>query len=587
MIQVKVLTDQDSYRVSNVIFAVLEEKGCPLPDPAGILSRVRVSKKGNVLIDDTLYLSNDLLLKAGVKKPEGIKDFLLMLTDDAVQKLRNKLTSAPSLNVKLEPLTLDDFLTDVPYENDESLKTAIYAFTEVHKKYSEILFEYGKSLFNGKFPSFICRKSAVKRAICPARPEDTGIKKNKWTGAVVIVCKACGFAAVQQPLRRSWEYAKGISLEGDKVDIVEGLQIYYADKLKESGVIEEAERRLEEMENSLQGFVAGPRAVRALFELESLVKSLRSLGVVRQGSVFNISGTGLLADAQVVRDRLALFAVEVINEWKIPEEEARQNLLQFWETSGRAIWNDYEEKWAALPVLHKIIPGVREAHERLSSFMKDWENGRVSASTGSFRMGREPVNALEEKALSAVAGRLLADFEDALRRAVNRYPLPEAAEAVIALLLEKPKKMGTITAAAVLTGSKSQKVLSEHYDKCSQYGVLAKKVTQKEAHRIIENMLSDNLLAVKTVGWHDLPVLFVPKEVENCFYIFKKEGRKEREKTLEEKLKLIEMAVQKKDWKAVAVMQKEGFFPAETALRVAAVLWPAGKAAKTFKKTVV
>lgn len=586
--QKRVLSDQDNAHIGSLIVSVLAQKGYCLPDPSAVLSRIRVSKKGNVLIDENLYISNDLLVSTGITEPKKLKDLLLTLTDSALEKLKSKLLSAPSVKVNLEPLTINDFLTDViPYENDQSLKTAVYAFSEIHKKYSEVLRQYGQSLFGGEFPSFICRELAVKRATCRALPEDAAIKKNKWTGAVVIVCRACGFAAVQQPLKRSWEYAKGISLEGDKTYITEGLQIYYADKLKQSGVIEEAERRLEELKNGLQGFVPGPRAVRALSDLEFLVKSLRSLSVVRQGSVFNISGTGLLADAQAVRDRLAFFAAEVANEWKIPEEEARQSLLQSWEAFGRIIWNNFEEKWAVLPVFYKIISGVREAHERLSDFMSDWENGRVSASTGSLRMGREPVNALEEKALSVIADRLLVDFESALKRAVSRYPLPEAAEAAIFLFLEKPKKMGATTAAAVLTGSKSQKVLAEHYDKCSQYGALAKKITQKETQKIIENMLSDDLLAVKTVGWHDLPVLFVLKEIEKYFYIYRQVNKKEREKTPEEKLKLIELAVQKKDWEAVAEMQKEGFFPAEAALRIASVLWPAGKAAKMSRKAVV
>ncbi|SMB96899.1 RQC domain-containing protein [Thermanaeromonas toyohensis ToBE] len=567
------LTKGDSPAVREAFRLALERAGFGPARPES-LSRIRVSSQKNIVLDDKLLVGRELLERCGVGSAEGLRELLSRLAPTAAAWLKRVLDGAPG-QVAVMPLTELDFLGYEASGEERPLGAFVEAFKKHHEWYSSEL----RCLLEARFAGIVPERSsgAVSRALCEVSREEY-VAVRTVGGAWVFRCP-CGVSAVVSSQGHVQVDKRGVAqLEQDKATIVNLAKSVWAEKLSRDGIVDSAQRCLERVRESLAGYFYPAAVAKKVSELEALVRNLRAGNLVVRGEVLAVPGPQPPVRVYEVKDYLCSTLEEILNAPKVPAGEIQGVLRQAWENSGKELWEEVRSRWEALPELCKIMPLVKNAYGEAAAFAEQWEKGNLALQDGAVLMGgRRIAPPYGDNALAELK-QLKQRFEFQASQAVS----PQASdiiEAALRFFMRHPNQVGATTAAAILTGSRAQKIVKEGYTKLPEYGLLKSRCSQRKVVEVISWLTRQGLLQVTYKGYYGLPVLKVSGPVAE---LLKESGAVLTTTYVEEDA--VPKAASRKDWEVLAEMAGQGVFAARAALATAAALWPSGKAARLWKE---
>ncbi|ACX51995.1 RQC domain protein [Ammonifex degensii KC4] len=592
-------------RVVGALLAGLQAKG--LSVPPGSAGRFRVSKKGNLLLDEKLLLASDTARTLGCETPEAVLELLRSsLSDEAASEIHQVLCSPPG-GKEPRQITALDFVAKPPEELAEKIWPV---FEAKHMAHSQELAAYAEEVFRDLPAGPPENARAVARARCRPKPEDLTFR---YDGAVCLaVCSACGFTlAFSASVGRHLPgHPKNSSLGQDKDELSDLAGKALSRRLAEAGLPGKLEGLAREVKAALAERICLPEVYRWLKVLDSVASGIQKGSIRWQGSGWVVASFSLpSADPTYLVEYFERRTKEVLSLPSTPLEGLREVLRRFWEGSGRKVWEKAEALHSALSPIMKALPEVRRSYENMRRFAEALSEGRIRVTgEGQCFVGNECLKQFDGQTLARILDRLFSAFERAVQQnmafglsdeqvpaeILNRLlPAPgqkggekldrEVVLEVLRLLAARPKKMGATTVAAVLAGSRAKKVSDRGFDKLPSFGRFKGLYTQQELVRVVERMVRAGLVAETYVGVHGLRVLYLPREVEKALLssLSSEEGTLEVE---DARVKRAARAIQKHSWGELAEMARDGFFPAEAALAAAAALWPSGKAPKLLKE---
>jgi hypothetical protein len=562
---------QKGVRAAEALLAGLAAKG--LSVPPGSAGRLRVSKKGNLLLDEEPLLASSTAEALGARTPEDVWVLLCEMLSDEAARMVHRVLCSPKGAEKPRQLFASDFVMEPLEGVPQSVWTV---FKKEHEAHSAMLAEHAEKVFCGLPVGLPDDARPVVRIRCRPQLEAAALE---CRGAVCVVrCSACGFAAVFSRISgRLLSHSESTSLAQDGAELTRQAELLLSRRLAEAGMPEKLKSLAREIEAELEGRIGASEAYARAARLRSLAESIRNAGVRWWNGEWEAASVRLPStDPSVLMEHFERWAEEARRLPSVSVEQAREALVRFWEESGRAAWEKAEALWAELLPVFRILPEVRQAYEKLRRFAEALSAGRFEVKNRQCFVGGEVVAWLDGPSLAAVLDRLCRSFERAARGGGKKGLNMEAVFGVLHLLAGRPKEMGVTTVAAVLAGSRARKVLDRGYDKLPQYGLLKGRFTQEELVRVAEEMVRRGLVGTAYVGRHDLRVLFLPKHMEEAVLSRSASGGQEEGVLLER----AERAARKRGWDELAEMASEGFFPARAALAAAAALWPSGGAAK-------
>lgn len=549
--------------------------------------RFRVSKRGTVLIDEQPVLTHDVLERAGlagetqVERAENLKRLLTeMLSPCAVRALHDALV-LPKGKARFPKIGLENFVVGKGMELPEKGWTA---FEAAHVKYSGTLKAQAEKLLAGLDLSLFGSLGLLRRTECQPEQKDV-VASVDARGVWVAECRKCGFTAAFAP--KSWVWlngdCRGSDVFKDGAELLNRVAFVLAERLRRSDEFREADRLCAALEEEMAARVPCARAQELLFQLKILTQSVRESRVEWRDGAWMVMPFRVPPEPAAVLERCAE-AVEEARSLPAPTlSEAREMALRFWEKEGGLRWESVRRLHAELPPLLRLAPRVEQAWNRLESFVSALKAGRFETRDRQVCLGSERMSVADEASLGTALAELICEFEGVARGPGGEVPSFDVAVEVLKLVAARPKEMGTTTVAAVLAGSKARKVLERKYDKLPQYGVLKGRCSQAEVVRAVEKLAEMCLVSVVHVGWHDLPVLHLPKAVREAVRSGALSAEPEDGARL---LERAERAARKRGWDELAEMASEGYFPARAALAAAAALWPSGGAARLLTGAV-
>ncbi|WP_353928729.1 RQC domain-containing protein [Desulfofundulus kuznetsovii] len=581
----KILNKSDSQWVREIFRRVMEQKGC-VPRQQKSFERIRVSKKGHVLLDNSMILSNSFLKREGALTENGMEKLLSTLLPAAVEKIKDALDSPPN-RCPLPALNACDFAAETePGEEPPAL--LLEKFAEYHRDYSARLRKFTGKVFDGlaPFPEFES-ESVAARAGCVVSPETFSVVRRR-DGRWVLTCGRCGLIAVFPSIEAGKPQPDQIGTNIDKD--MQIITLYAASAwskyLYEDGIINEAERCAKEAEEKLAGHIYSKELAAKLHELKTIAGNLKRGELTLYGDSLAVPGPKPPVPVRAVGEYLASVLTEINAGQKMSVEEVRHVLCQTWGESGKELWEKAQNKWAGLPALYRLLPAARRAYERLSAFAGAWEQGKIKVIGGVLHLGGESFATPDGQTALSILEHHFRQFEDSL---TGRELLGdiETIKKVLQYIADNQGEVGVTTAVAVLTGSRASKIMQKGYDKSPYYGILRGQYTQQKLAELVNRLVREGLLTVKYIGYYELPVLHVPKAVQKAL------GELEKGVSTEEKkdrlCRMIDTAVKNRSWEELGSMVREGEFAAEVVLVAASIFWPTGKAAKVLtevRKTV-
>lgn len=577
-----VLHRKDTGWVRETIIKTLKKGGLSEKGEQIIKKYCRVSKAGNIMLADKLLLPRKFFNFFRKHDKTVIREILTRLKDDVMKEIIGWIEQGGPNFPGIRQLILDDF--DLNREATEEEKEILESkFLKAHKQCIDNMKNEIKLLLAGideEIWESIIPPDILNRLNCEGNIISIEYIENEFVFLIACSCGICGEVNTfesPQILNNNWNDIREVERE-----VVKHCFSYY-----------ESFQLLEKLEHCCN---QAKDIERNYFLTQNARSKLEGIKVIKAALKRPDSITCVYSDRENLwrfgSQRLPNISVETVyeiaqnmlrdvQEGKLfPRENISKRLKEAWESVGKAMYEDVQKTWLDLPFGVKIKASVIKKYEKLVAFANSCANGEIILSPrGEISIGNVTVHtANEEKFIENTMQHLWDEFKKVVSETNINYD-PHLLYHVLYTIKENPKEMGVTTVAALLTGSKSQKIISNKYDKSSSYGVLKGVITQKELNDLIKNMVKDGLINVAYVGWHDLPVLYIHETVEKQL-----ESMQAPEPIFTEKKQSvsIEEAVNKREWDKLAEMAKENW-SAEAALKTAAVLWPSGKAAKAVK----
>jgi hypothetical protein len=574
-----ILTRNDSSEISSVIIDILGRYG--LLEQGAVKARklFHVSKAGNIVFADKLLLSAKQLSDLGIKTKNEVKNLLSYLKKSTAEEIIEYIRLVP--NHPIRELTSDDFDFEREITDDEK-SLLIAKFNKVHQKYVNDLKKDIDRLFTGLDVGFetLLPAGVLNRLKCNAESISCSFDKKKIR--FLMKC-SCGIEAEAYGIFQ----CQVLNKKEDDFQLVQAKVIdYYFNTYEKFQLSVKVKSCFDQAEQINEAYFIDCNACPKLKELKNLKTVLEKQRSIRFSTKSGLWEFGFMQLPDIAAETICKAAHDALNYIQngrlFLREGIEERLKKTWEAVGKKVYEEAEKMWYELSCLDKLRYPIASAHEKLVSFANACSNGEVKLSQNKeLLVGGVTVDTDNEEKFIAETVKLLADgFQCAvnLTTAVNYNEY--IAYQVLCTIGAYSGKMGVTTAAALLTGSNAQKIIANKYNRSSYYGTLKGRITQKDLCDLIKNMVQDGLLNIKYVGWHDMPVLYIPEAVKRQLDAMPPlEDVPDKEKRV---VYTVEEAVNKRAWAELAEMAKEDW-PAEAALRVAAVLWPSGKAAKAAK----
>jgi len=570
---VKILTKADSQSISAAIVNTLKKYNLSEENRLRALRYLRVSKAGNIILCDRPIITGRLLEQYGAKSKNDVECLLKCLTEKAARKIISWVDEIGRGGASLAgELTPEDFNLETELSQHDR-EMMLVKFSSVHENHSRSIEEKLVKLYAG-----LEIETAPKKILNQINCAFDRIEVTRKGFGFVIKC-GCGLKVEVDGQLRQF---KPLDVDWDKLS-AEVINIHL-EKYRKVQLVDEIEHYRKQAEDIEYAFFLNSKARLSLVDLKeisSAIKNYRMISFSNHG-LWRF-GAVLLPDisAETLRAYTRKAFSTIQKGRLVSKSEVQKKAKEIWESVGKSVCGDYEKAWRELPVTVRMRKSVVNAYRDLKDQEEAWSKGKITLSSKD----RLLINGMEIDEISEESVRRTTQiFVNRFKHAVDSAKAAECdqyvAYQVLCLIRDYPKKMGATMVAALLTGSKSQRITRNKIDRNPYYGTLKGRITQKDLVEFIKNMVSDGLLKVKHIGWHDMPVLCLPDDTKELFDNLEQPERTEAPPV--KRAETVEEAVNKRDWDSLAEMADKNW-AAEVALNIAAVLWPTGKAAKALK----
>ena len=583
------LRKEDSGWVRKTIVEVLSKYGLSEQEGEVVERHCRVSKAGNIVLADKLLLFHNLFYAFHVHSKDMAGELLRRMKSFAaeeiiqcVRDLSNYTTSCQLKDWKCRELTPDDFDIDVEEITEEEKEMLRDRFYKAHDDYISTLRNHIDKLFTGLGKDafeILVPADVLKRLNCKGDLRSIDFDKKEL--AFLLKC-SCGISGKLNTFLCQVVNDKWADITKCEKEIVE----HRFDTYESFQLLTKVDFCCSQAEDTARAYFLTKNARSKLEELRTLKSALRKPSQIKYSVESGLWGVGSKKFPDITAETIyeaAQSALQDVRNGKLLSKEGvKERIKEAWGFAGKESYDEAGRIWSGLPFFTKMRVSVASAYTRLVSFANACANGEVIVSQrGDIIVGEATIDTDSEKKFIENMIKIYLDkFKNAVNSAgtvgYDQYIMYQ----VLRVVAEHQEKMGVTTVAALLTGSKSQKIMNSGYNRSSSYGILKGVITQKDLANLIKNMVQDGFLSIKYVGWHDMPVLRVPEvEKRHLESIPPPEGTPGEGKQV---TYTVEETVNKRAWDRLAEMAKESW-PAEAALRTAALLWPSGKAAKAVK----
>jgi len=575
------LCQKDSIEVNAIIIKAIND--CcykyNLLAPGQDLSCFRVSNAGNILMSNKILISNNLISYLNMSSKNDIKELMACLKENSLKEILvwiEKFISNYSCSGSRE-LTVSDF--DFTYQVEEKNKEFLQsAFLQAHQKYINSLEKEIKEIIKGlgEFEDLI-PVTVLSYLKCAG----TDLKLIRKRFKYFIRC-TCGLEA-----EADLETFKCRLLNNQEEQIIQCVQNvtkYCLDKYKEHQIPVLLKNYDEQVDIIERDYFLNSSAYLKLSELKTFketVEGQRKIEYFRHSNKW-IFGSKTLPS--ITPERILSLIQEtfrVIQNGKLfLKTEAQERIREIWITKGREKFDECNRIWSALPFTVKLF--TVNLYKQFKIYTEECSKGNVHALNGRLIIGGTEVETINEEsiinAFQSYINKIKKTADSIEPDRDNAYSILKVIESSL------PKKMGITTVAAVLTGSRARKVIDRGLNKNAYYGAL-KNISQIDIINQIKRMIESNILKIRYIGRKDLPILCLTDETKKLITSLSVSEVPEivQENNTDEKSTVkIEDIVNRRAWDILEKKSKKDF-SAEAILKVAAVLWPTGKAAKIVK----
>jgi len=543
----------------------------------------RVSKAGNILIADRTLISNELLDSLNLRTKDKVKKLISCLKEQSIKEILSwseKNTSSNLSGPECKKLELSDF--DISGQVEEEVKEPLQdIFFRYHQIYVNELKEKLQKL-SQKLDKSLIPEDVLSRSECPGRSLELNRKRLKY----FVKC-CCGLEA---EIEIDTSKCRFLNQGEDIEKCIQNIVQYYLKAYKKFQIPELIKDFCTQAENISYDYFLSSRAYSELIELKAFKEAIegqQKIDYLQYSNKWKI-GTKTLSDItpETISSLIEKTFQFIQNNKLFLKVDARKIIKEIWETKGKEKYDECCQVWSELPFVAKL--SAINSYKQLKIYAEECSKGNIQLlSSGRLTIGETEIQTINEESIVCVVELCLKDFKENAEHVEKIKYNQNIAQSILKVIeFSRPKKMGVTTVAAILTGSKTKKILERRLDKSPYYGIL-KNASQMSIINQIEKMKQNNILEIEYVGRQDMPCLRLTDEVRKILIsspapeaILDKEdeGDKNKDMYIDE----IKEAINKRAWDILEERSKKDI-SAEAALRVAAILWPTGKAAKITK----
>ena len=534
---------------------------------------VKVSRRGNLIFHQQLLLGWDVLQTLQARTLEAILALIGQLTDDAGQSLIQWLQRPRKHGGALMPWTAEAFPAPDASIAPEVLARIRAEFASAHRAAWDAI-----TTFAANWGGIL-----EDSALCPAPPP---VHAATWTRQLYATCPGCSLTQSysldgQATVPVQWTQPTSIiqSLSAAWRAVAEAVRNTPAWQALRATLVDTASLA------ATPNVLWQPQTLKAFDTAQSLHRQSFHYD---PKPIQYIDGQWTLVippdalNLSELQAQLTRAQETIASDPRMSVTAAEAILRQHWEADGRPLWDTALAAWQAASPMLQQVPSLRRSYAALQHLANAWQQPSLQSTPQGVRLGpNTPVLSDGAELVSRFR-----DLAQALTTEISQMqdalPPTPVIEAIAQVLRDYPAAMGVTTLAALLTGSRAQKLRDRHYDRHPAYDAFRQIYSRTQFIAWTQALIQCHMLSVISVGRHQLPVLKLSSAFDRENTATRPAASLAPEPS--DPMPFLSTLIVRKRWRTIAE-QAPTNWAAEVALRAAALLWPTGQAAQWHDAT--